>query len=154
MIIMINGIIHRFLVFVLMAVPLVILLCCCICDSNNHPNNFSSSSNNSCSCCCYCSCCDNKDKSNNNVIYPKTNSRSKQLPNLKTRYSLSNGNCCICHEPIIFQSYQIKSCGHRNFHKSCLNKWMKKSNECPMCRTPIINYINENYESSDNDYEN
>ena len=144
----------RLLVFVLLGTVFIVLLCCCICDCCNDSNDVSSSSssnnNESNKCYCYCSCCDNNDKLNNNVIYPKPSSRSKQLPNLKTIYSLSNSNCCICYEPIIFQSYQIKSCGHRNFHKSCLNKWIEKSNECPMCRTHILDYIEYN---SNNDYE-
>ena len=154
----------RLLVFVLIAVPLLFLLCCCICDCCNDTCYFNYSSSprthnensicccSRCCCCCSCSCCCcSKDKLTNKVIYPRSKSRTKELINLKIRYSLCNEKCCICHEPIKFKSYQIKSCGHRNFHKSCLNKWIQKSNECPMCRTPIIDYINENYQSSDNE---
>ena len=44
-------------------------------------------------------------------------------------------SCVICLSPII-DAYYL-SCGHY-FHRKCISRWLKKSNNCPTCREPVI----------------
>jgi len=43
-------------------------------------------------------------------------------------------NCPICFEDIFFPKKLL--CGH-NFHMSCIDKWVKKYDTCPCCRSRI-----------------
>ena len=43
--------------------------------------------------------------------------------------------CAICYNPL-GEGYEELSCGHC-FHSSCLALWLKRSNECPICRRKI-----------------
>jgi hypothetical protein len=64
-------------------------------------------------------------------------------------------NCCICYEPLnLFYNYKMKCCNNQ-FHKSCINKWLKNNPSCPLCRTSIeikanINKINYSIFIADN----
>jgi len=40
--------------------------------------------------------------------------------------------CPICRDTL--NKYITTNCGH-NFHAECLNDWLEKHNNCPMCRT-------------------
>ena len=44
-----------------------------------------------------------------------------------------NEMCSICREPMAIPTAKISSCGHI-YHRSCLEKWIKIKNNCPMCR--------------------
>ena len=41
--------------------------------------------------------------------------------------------CGICLDEMNVGRYLI--CGHR-FHEGCVNRWLRRSRTCPMCRTP------------------
>ena len=59
--------------------------------------------------------------------------------------------CVICFEPLPSVSVLSKlasvlhlkvgtvmACGHDDqFHTDCLNKWLHKTSQCPLCRTPV-----------------
>lgn len=48
-------------------------------------------------------------------------------------------NCSICFNNIYDKDkYIITKCNHY-FHKTCLNDWTKLKNNCPLCRTDIVN---------------
>ena len=49
--------------------------------------------------------------------------------------------CSICLEICDKNSLTLKECNHK-FHKSCLENWMLKKNNCPICRTKL-NYTFE-----------
>ena len=54
--------------------------------------------------------------------------------------SCKNDNLCsICHENIIIKKYNVRKmcCGH-TFHGNCIDKWLKRSHLCPLCRTCVI----------------
>lgn len=56
-------------------------------------------------------------------------------------------NCCICLDSIQKKSEFIL-CKSNNFtghffHKRCINRWKKRSSECPICRQPVIIFIRE-----------
>jgi len=47
--------------------------------------------------------------------------------------------CPICMENVpadISWAMEETKCGHR-FHKTCIDKWLKRSNKCPLCRVQI-----------------
>lgn len=58
----------------------------------------------------------------------------------KLKFKLSNNNmiyaqheCCICLQSIVeCKSVQL-SCSH-TFHKECIDRWLKMSSTCPLCR--------------------
>lgn len=43
--------------------------------------------------------------------------------------------CSICFTPLVF--YAELSCGH-SFHLKCLESWIKRKNNCPLCRKDDI----------------
>jgi hypothetical protein len=47
--------------------------------------------------------------------------------------------CAICQETVqVGQSVtMLNSCSHR-FHRTCLLTWLLRTNECPSCRTPVL----------------
>ena len=48
-----------------------------------------------------------------------------------------NAYCIICMEPILKKNIVSKlQCGHI-YHYDCLNKWVKKKKNCPVCRTKL-----------------
>ncbi len=54
-------------------------------------------------------------------------------------YNRNNHNqlnkCSICLETIT-KNGKITNCNH-TFHNNCLNQWLKKKKNCPICRTKI-----------------
>ena len=48
----------------------------------------------------------------------------------------ADGNCTICHEEIM-SDITVTSCGH-SFHSTCLFKWFRQKNSCPLCREKLI----------------
>lgn len=59
---------------------------------------------------------------------------------IKENDSLLTNQCPICIEDFCVCEYQrTLECGH-SFHKKCIDKWFKKDkDDCPMCRTKVIN---------------
>ena len=45
--------------------------------------------------------------------------------------------CCICLEDIQVKKNQIKTKCEHTFHKKCIQKWITKKTNCPMCRENI-----------------
>uniref|UniRef100_A0A183CC21 ATP-dependent DNA helicase n=1 Tax=Globodera pallida TaxID=36090 RepID=A0A183CC21_GLOPA len=49
-----------------------------------------------------------------------------------------SGDCCICKLEIrANNAITTLPCGHKNFHTSCLKKWLKTSATCPNCRAEV-----------------
>ena len=70
-----------------------------------------------------------------------------------SKYSaLNEDSCAIC--ILKFKGFDIikeLSCNHI-FHKDCIFKWLKKSNECPLCKHDITDEVNNvNIISEDDD---
>lgn len=47
-----------------------------------------------------------------------------------------NKFCAICHASNT-EPFETLHCNHE-FHSSCLNRWIRINNTCPMCRTKIM----------------
>lgn len=48
--------------------------------------------------------------------------------------------CCICHEDLISNIYELPECGHK-FHTNCIMHWFRTDhNTCPLCQNTGINY--------------
>lgn len=45
--------------------------------------------------------------------------------------------CSICLEQIDERRILTTQCGH-NFHISCLKKWLRMNDSCPVCRNDLI----------------
>lgn len=103
----------------------------------------------------------------NNAI--KKDKNLKKIVNFfkkqKTNKKILMDNCSICLEEFNFNEVSIKNgknenildqekkvnlekdislleCGHQ-FHEECINEWMKKKKECPLCRQKINKKYNE-----------
>ena len=48
-------------------------------------------------------------------------------------------SCIVCSEILVFPS-NVVSCGH-TFCKLCIEKWNKKSADCPICRSKVEKII-------------
>ena len=48
-------------------------------------------------------------------------------------------SCIVCSEILVFPS-TVVACGH-TFCNMCIEKWNKKSNDCPICRSRIDDII-------------
>ena len=46
------------------------------------------------------------------------------------------GTCCICLSEITSEENLSLKC-HHNFHKGCINNWLKHQLSCPHCRAPV-----------------
>ena len=52
--------------------------------------------------------------------------------------NLCGANCPICLDDFIeSEYYRNLKCNHA-FHKKCIDRWFKKENNCPMCRTEVF----------------
>jgi hypothetical protein len=55
--------------------------------------------------------------------------------------AISNGSteseCIICFEILTSEIATQLECGHK-FHIGCVNKWIKESNSCPLCKEIIL----------------
>ena len=51
---------------------------------------------------------------------------------LNDNYTLVDTTCSICWEP----SEEMTKCGHF-FHHECITTWMKKTPNCPYCRSAL-----------------
>jgi len=63
-------------------------------------------------------------------------------------FSLSE--CPICYENMEMINVTIARCGH-TFHASCLFKALELKIDCPMCRTQLINILDDDDDEDDDD---
>ena len=61
--------------------------------------------------------------------------------------------CPICYENMEMINVTIARCGH-TFHASCLFKALELKIDCPMCRTQLINILDDDGEDDDDDESN
>ena len=85
--------------------------------------------------CVDCKCCINKKKVNNTIIVI-------ELAQIIIADPIdANETCSICLEEIA-KGDKLGSlpCGHKHFHKKCIDEWMKVSGNksCPICRTSVV----------------
>lgn len=80
---------------------------------------------------------------------------------IQLKYPFHN-ECAICQETMYNKCVKFLECEH-HFHLKCINKWLNKSNSCPMCRkctnsqnkeldysrllAEILNELNQNHHS-------
>ena len=78
----------------------------------------------------------------NNIIQELSDTSSDISEELDNEIENSElPECSICLLKIKDNKiYKIKNCQH-SFHKKCINKWKKTSNECPLCRGPIVSEL-------------
>lgn len=75
--------------------------------------------------------------------YSRTDGLSEKEIDKLPRYVYKNRTksfkCCICINLIKFGDdlMEIELCHHK-FHSNCLSKWLKRSNQCPICRSSVI----------------
>lgn len=51
-------------------------------------------------------------------------------------------DCSICIDNILLKNLHTTSCGH-TFHKECIYKWIRKTNNCPNCRNFLQKHHNQ-----------
>jgi hypothetical protein len=54
-------------------------------------------------------------------------------------------DCSICFEEIKENEKKIIKCNHI-FHKECIDKWFKRSHQCPLCRNSKFDIKCEDFE--------
>ena len=63
-------------------------------------------------------------------------------------------NCVICLDNLTSDDSIALECRHQ-FHKKCIELWMKKNSICPLCRNKLqIDNLNKNYSLNDQDNSN
>ena len=82
--------------------------------------------------CEYCEC------ELSSAYYKRHLKTKKHLKNVKFKeVEDEHTMCSICLEYIIDkQSCNVTKCNHQ-YHKRCLNKWLRVGNTCPYCRTEL-----------------
>ena len=76
------------------------------------------------------------------VLHNHMNDSSKTLEKLE--YD-NNDMCCICFEP--FGDENVDQCTmtcKNTFHSECINLWLSKNDNCPLCRSSWINPQSDN----------
>ena len=86
--------------------------------------------------CVDCNCCINKKKrENNNLVVIELTQVIVAKP------TDASETCAICLEEIM-KGDKLGSlpCGHKHFHKKCIEDWMQISGNksCPLCRKPVV----------------
>lgn len=72
-------------------------------------------------------------------VNPKTQQRCKYKPKHDGMCGRHHHieTCTVCLEAVMNnQKCVLKKCGH-SFHKKCIDRWTRRSNTCPKCRTVI-----------------
>ena len=97
--------------------------------------------------------------SKNKSVPRKTNFDFKSNKHNKCYNNRTHAICGICFEKLVIPRTQNPKeitqliCRHC-FHKTCINTWGKKKNECPFCRKKIVikkSYYNEDDEDDEHD---
>merc|ERR1719491_463581 len=73
-----------------------------------------------------------------NAPPPTSKSMMRQLPRVKvTSHDLAvneSNECSICLDELVIGQPALRiPCGHL-YHEECVKDWLRKSNECPVCR--------------------
>jgi hypothetical protein len=89
-----------------------------------------------------------------------------EMAHMKNMYNIRKGDysdaigrgeiCSVCLNKTNDLNSVKLNCGHI-FHKSCISKWIKTKNTCPLCRTVITTKLEPNSDSNaetDEDYQN
>jgi hypothetical protein len=54
----------------------------------------------------------------------------------KTEDTKNCEDCSVCFEPMLNRQLVSNCCTCKNkFHKSCINRWLRAKNNCPLCRS-------------------
>ena len=54
-------------------------------------------------------------------------------------------NCSICFDEITGKGQTKLNCNHV-FHEECIDKWFKRSHQCPLCRKSKFDISTEDFE--------
>jgi hypothetical protein len=67
-------------------------------------------------------------------VFPrmKKNKKEAHPPKISETFSFQEQDCPICLEKLVPPVCET-SCKHQ-FHKECIDRWLEKSFQCPMCR--------------------
>ena len=66
----------------------------------------------------------------------------KHIPEVRCTGEHSGKNCTICLEDFsIGDHIRILPCNHI-YHKDCIDEWIMKENNCPICRKEVISELN------------
>jgi hypothetical protein len=57
--------------------------------------------------------------------------------NLFSKKKITNEECCICIDNFTMFSFVATTRCNHNYHKSCINWWLKKHSNCPACMTSL-----------------
>lgn len=62
---------------------------------------------------------------------------------IKKKDEIINKECMICLEKFENKKYKrTLSCCNNTFHKTCIDKWLKKNSTCPACRHDFLKKSN------------
>ena len=89
----------------------------------------------------------------NNVIANRdteTTNRRHETINRRVNRNIQEPsyNCTICMDEITRYDKKILNCNH-NFHRTCINEWLRENDTCPICRAPQTINNNTLYDTSD-----
>ena len=66
-----------------------------------------------------------------------------------------NKECLICLEKFEYKKYKrILPCCKNVYHKTCIDKWLKKNSSCPNCRHDFLEKKEESEENDENEDDN
>jgi hypothetical protein len=88
------------------------------------------------------------------IKYRKLNKIKTYLKNCKNNKKIPTDMCVICLDNLTSNESIAIECRHQ-FHKKCIELWMKKNSICPLCRNKLqIDNLNKNYSLNDQDNSN
>jgi len=84
----------------------------------------------------------------------KLNKIKTYLKKCKNNKKIPTDICVICLDNLTSDDSIALECRHQ-FHKKCIELWMKKNSICPLCRNKLqIDNLNKNYSLNDQDNSN
>jgi hypothetical protein len=90
----------------------------------------------------------------NDIKNQKLNKIKTYLKNCKNNKKIPTDMCVICLDNLTSDDSIALECRHQ-FHKKCIELWMKKNSICPLCRNKLqIDNLNKNYSLNDQDNSN
>lgn len=64
---------------------------------------------------------------------------------------LNDKECLICLEKFEYKKYKrVLKCCNNVYHKSCIDKWLKKNSTCPACRHDYLKEENSEHTENNN----